>query len=94
MDETSKTTATVTNLFNYPIMVFLTIATTFVFDLKHENVRLKFVQSLIGKVTVFYLKKLGKQWNVTVPRPGIILMKMFQNLPLSDNVKIATSIRL
>ena len=42
-------------------MVFLTIATTFVFDLKHENVRLKFVQSLIGKVTVFYFKKLGKQ---------------------------------
>ena len=36
VDATSKTT-TVTNLVNYPIMVFLKTATAFVFDLKHEN---------------------------------------------------------
>ena len=36
LDATSNMT-TVTNLVNYPIMVFLRTATTFVLDLKHEN---------------------------------------------------------
>lgn len=47
----------------------------------------------MGKVTEVYFRELRKQWNVSVLRPGIILIKTFPNLPLRGSCQYCSKQR-